>query len=370
MLPATSTHRFSLADVMPNCLSALSGEAGPLGLPPVEHAVVLLVDGLGERQLRERSAHARTLAGALGPRSAIGSGFPTTTASAIATLTTGERPGRHGLFGYEVLDPARDRVVNQLSGWDAGMAPERWQPVATVFERATAHGIRALAIGPARYADSGFTRAVLRGAEYLPAASIADRLARAAAAIRRPGRSLVYVYVPELDVIAHRAGVDSAEWVAALEALDGEVRQGLHAYGPGRGLLVTADHGILDIPAEAQIVLEPALLEGVRHVAGEPRALQLHLEAGADAASLMARLAARLGKRAWVASREELVASGALGEIDRALLPRLGEVLVIARTRIALYVDPESRGRGMIGQHGALSPEETAVPLLRFGAFA
>ena len=37
---------------------------------------------------------------------------------------------------------------------------------------------------------------------------------------------------------------------------------------------------------------------------------------------------------------------------------------------VAFYTDPDDRGRGMVGQHGSLTPAETAVPLLRYGAFA
>ena len=94
---------------------------------------------------------------------------PSTTAAAIASFTTGRMPGEHGLVGYRVLDAAHDRLVNQLNGWDAGMVPETWQRAATVFETARHSGIRSFAVGAARYADSGFTHAVLRGADHVAA---------------------------------------------------------------------------------------------------------------------------------------------------------------------------------------------------------
>ena len=106
MLPAAKTSRFSLADVLPNCLEALAGRTGRLGLAPVTHAIVLLADGLGRTALDSHRGHARTLASRLDLDPAISAGFPTTTASALATLTTGELPGRHGMVGYRVLDPA------------------------------------------------------------------------------------------------------------------------------------------------------------------------------------------------------------------------------------------------------------------------
>ena len=116
MLPATKSGRPSLADVLPSCLAAIFGEPNSLALPPVDRAVVLLVDGLGVSALRARAGHARTLARALTKASVATAGFPTTTAANLATLTTGEPPGIHGLVGYTVLDPAHDRIVNQLTG--------------------------------------------------------------------------------------------------------------------------------------------------------------------------------------------------------------------------------------------------------------
>ena len=54
------------------------------------------------------------------------------------------------------------------------------------------------------------------------------------------------------------------------------------------------------------------------------------------------------------------------------VLPRIGDVLVAARKRVAYYDsrDTRSTGRNMVGQHGSLTADETRVPLLRFGAFA
>ncbi|CAN5158832.1 alkaline phosphatase family protein [soil metagenome] len=371
MLPALKTDGLRLADVLASSLIAVRREPNRLGLPPVDSAIVLLIDGLGGDALKARAGHARTLAGALTGRSVIESGFPTTTAAAIATLTTGVPPGQHGLVGYSVLDPAHDRVVNQLSGWDDRLDPLTWQLVPTLFETASAEGIDAIAIGPERYHDSGFTRAVLRGARYLPAASIADRMNRAAESLRAPGRRLVYVYVPELDQAAHAHGADSAEWVRALESTDAAVAGLVAALGKRDGLLATADHGLLDIPQHAHVLVEGPLLQGVRFIAGEPRCLQLHLEPGADADAVAERWRDAEGHRAWVATRAEAVDAGWFGHVRPEVLPRIGDVLVAARKAVAYYDGrlANGQGRSMVGQHGSWSPAELRVPLLRFGAF-
>lgn len=97
------------------------------------------------------------------------------------------------MVGYRVLDRASDRLVNQLSGWDDRMLPEQWQPHPTVFERARDEGVRASVVGPSRYAQSGLTRAILRGADYRPAQSVAERFASARALLDEGGRQLVYL---------------------------------------------------------------------------------------------------------------------------------------------------------------------------------
>ena len=378
MLPAPRPDGPSLADVLQSCLGAVSGGSGTLALPAARRAVVLLIDGLGADQLKAHAGHARTLAAALGARDVIESGFPTTTASALASLTTGVRPGVHGLVGYSVLDPQNDRVVNQLTGWDDRLDPATWQRQPTLFEQAVDAGFEASVIGPERYRDSGFSAAVLRGARYIPAATIADRLTRAAALVREPGApGILYVYVPELDMAAHAHGVASARWVAALEQVDAAARDLIAALPRDTGLLVTADHGVLDVPLQGHLLIDgaPELIAGIRHVAGEPRCLQLHFEpdlSETERAALVALWRDAEESRSWVATRQEVIDSGWLGTVHPSVEARLGDLFVAARKTVAYYDgrSASAGARSMVGQHGSLSPAELRVPLLRFGAFA
>jgi predicted AlkP superfamily pyrophosphatase or phosphodiesterase len=246
-----------------------------------------------------------------------------------------------------------------------------------VFERAARAGIRTYAIGQPRYSDSGFTHAVLRGAEYVPGRLVADRFEAARSILRTPGPSLTYLYVSELDTVAHASGWESAAWTAELEELDGEVSRLSAALGRNDGILVTADHGVIDVPHTAHVLFDtvPELVDGVKYVGGEPRCLQLYLE---DRSSAVADRLASVwreveGERAWIATREEAIGAGWFGgTVAEDVLPRIGDVIVAARRRIAYYDsrDLSQSGRTMIGQHGSLTPEETRVPLIRLGAVA
>ncbi len=370
MLPGPQPGRVSLADVARSCLESTAGSANPLGLPAVQSAIVLLVDGLGADILRARDGHARTLAGELSKTTTIETGVPTTTASAIASLTTGTLPGEHGLVGYTVLDADHDRIVNQLSGWDDRLDPYTWQLVPTLFETAA---VAAYAVGPERYRDSGFSRAVLRGAQYRGSATILGRL-ELAVRLAREAPAIVYVYAPELDQACHAHGWESQQWTDALEQVDSAVRTIVPTLGAGVGLVVTADHGVLDVPHHSHVLFdaEPELVAGVRFVAGEPRMLHLHLDQGVDAAALATTWRDAEGDRAWIATRAEAIEAGWFGPVLPVVAPRIGDVLVAARKAVAYYDsrDATGHGRTMVGQHGSWSPAETRVPLLRFGAYS
>lgn len=378
MISATGSSRPSLADVLTSCLDAVAGRTNALALPRVDRAVVLLADGLGMSSLRQRLGHARTMANAVTKSSVAHAGFPTTTAANLATLTTGVAPGEHGLVGYTVLDGAHDRIVNQLSGWDDDLDPATWQRSATVFETAASEGIPGVVVAQPRYRRSGFTKAVLRGARYLPGKTIADRFQAMRAAMDEVEAGIFYLYVPELDQTAHSHGWESGLWTQRLESLDAELHWFARSLTDREGLLLTADHGVLDVPAHSHVLFgdDQFLVDGIRFVAGEPRCLQLHFEPDASPrlrAAMLDRWRAAESGRSLIASRQTAIDEGWFGPVVAPdVAPRIGDILVAARKAVAYY-DVRSASQSaqlMIGQHGSWSPEESKVPLLRFGAFA
>lgn len=357
MLPVNPADSRRLADVLPSTLAALRGEPNPLKLQPVRSALIVLIDGLGHLQLSQHRGHARVLGGA--PGKSMVSGFPTTTASALTSLATGTHPGTHGIVGYDALVPGVG-VRNQLREWGEGMDPLTFQLCEPLWS-----SCRTAIVAEQKYAGSGLTQAILRGGDYVGKDKLEERVTAAISALRT--HELVYLYLPELDRIGHDHGVASDRWVSMLETLDAHVAE--LAQAARGGMLVTADHGMLDVPKERHIVMGDSL-RGVSAVAGEVRARQLHLDDPLLAPDAAAELREEFGEVAWVGTRAELLESGWLGQVDQSVVPRIGDVLVAAKSTWAFYPSDGDPSMGMIGQHGSFTDEELRVPLARFGAWA
>ncbi len=371
-LPADPPRSRSLTGVVEQSIAALTGESE--WFAPARSAIVFLIDGLGSHNLAARRGHARFL-GAVGGRKDIArTVFPSTTAAALSSLLTGTDPGVHGIVGYRARIPGTDTAPNQLHGWETdGLDPHTWQRSEPLFARRSAAGRPSFVVSRPSYTGTGFTEATLRGAEFFPSDDLDERVHLAAdLAARHPG-SITYLYAPELDTAGHRDGWESDRWTDALERVDAAARRLADAIDAHTGVLVTADHGMVDVPAHKHVLLRAGdpRLDGVALLGGEPRMLHLYTEEGrADAVASLWRESE--AARAWVMTRDEAVAADLFGAVDDDVRPRIGDVLVAARGRFAYYDDREAdkRPQRMVGQHGSLTDEERTVPLLRLGAFA
>jgi len=371
MLPSAPQSARSITGVASDILASVSG--GAAALASVRSAVLVVIDGLGALQLRAHAGHARRLTADMAKKDVAHSVFPSTTATALTSLLTGVDPGLHGLVGYSVLDRAGDRLVNQLSGWESsGLDPLEWQSAPTVFETARRAGHPTFAVGLPAYATSGFTQATLRGADFVVGHSPRERVQKALQLAAENDGAIVYCYLPEVDKAGHKHGVDSPAWVRALEEIDAAFAEPVP---PGVGVLVTADHGMVDVPAHRHLVfgMDDHMLDGVRHVGGEPRMLHVYLEPDASHEHILETWRRATEGAADVLSRQEAVSAGLFGAITSdAVAQRVGDLVVPARGLWALYdgVNGDRRAQSMIGQHGSLTPEERLVPYLRFGAYA
>jgi len=347
--------------------TSTGGAAATLGLDPSRRTCVVLVDGLGHDNLAERGGHAPTARRALPDGLRLTTTFPSTTTAALGAFGTGAGPGATGMLGYTIRNPRTGELAN-LVQWTGMLEPAAWQQVPSVFERLVGAGVPVRSVGPARFAGSGMTNASLRGAGYLPAESLADRVDAAVHGLRDDG--LVYLYWGDVDKIGHHHGPSSWQWGDALESFDAELSRLLRLVPRGTRVLLTADHGMVEVDGARRwdVAQVPALREGVALVGGEPRATHVYLEDPGTVEAAAARWRDVLGEAAVVLTRAEVVGSGVLGAIAPHVLPAVGD-LVVAMTGRATVVDSRTQtpaSLGLLGVHGSLTPTEMTVPLLRW----
>ena len=359
-----------LSQITPSIFSSLGLESAvdhlAVGQSPKGRELLFLIDGFGFDTLATYADVMPTMSRMFN-HGLIQTAFPSTTATSLATLTTGEMPGAHGMLGYTVQVPrSGGRLLNALK-WDERVDPENWQPVETLFQRATAAGINVTHVAAKRYENSGFTRAVFRGAQYKGANVVTDLISETKAALQATP-SFVYLYVNDLDTAGHSDGVGSDKWIAALSMIDQMVSALMKEVPRGTRIWVTSDHGMINVEEKIVIGVDNPLMQGVSVVAGEPRARHIYLEsdslqARAETASLWQEY---LQEKALVLTRENAISTNLFGsDVSPDAFDRMGEVIAIARGGLVLLdADRVDKEGAMVGHHGADSDIESQVGLL------
>jgi hypothetical protein len=340
-----------------------------------------MIDALGWELLQTNSVRAPFLTSLIKPRLFLSAGFPSTTAVSLSSLGTGYPPGQHGFVGLTMALPDYDRPFDVLTWRLVGRdpdaqpqlpVPEQIQPRRTLFEKAVRAGSAVTAIGPIELAGTAFSRAVLRGGHYRGSFSFADLVAQTAEVMRdgtnrhSPGTTFVYAYHAELDTLAHLRGTESEAWKLHLEHVDRMVLELAERMPPDTLLAVTGDHGIVDLVDSEQVDVarHPFLLDGVRFIAGEPRARHVYCLPGAEA-DVLATWQGVLGGAMWILSREEAVLNGWFGPVTPQHRSRIGDV-VAAACGGTTVVDSKSNPKEaqLLAYHGSLTSQEQLVPLI------
>jgi hypothetical protein len=365
----------TICDILPSAAALLGVPGGDDRLEvaarvgDVRRIAVLLIDGMGYELLPRMAPHAPLLAsvlsGQVGTLDQLRCSFPSTTPTSLVSLATGALPGAHGILGFTLNIPGSDRVLTHIT-WRGDPPPTEWQPVPTWFERIAAAGTSVGAVLPAFFEGSGLTEAAYRGARFRGVGRDDDYAHRLLSELA-DGPGLVYGYRSALDTAAHLFGIASPEWARAAAGVDALLAR-LVAELPGdAALLVTADHGGLDVGPDARVdvATDARLAAGVRVVAGEPRVRYLHAIDGA-VADVLATWREVLGDRAQVLARDEAIAAGLFGEVSAANAARIGDVVVICTGELAVLAtdrEPPETAK-LVGFHGATTDVETAIPLI------
>jgi hypothetical protein len=342
-----------LTGIAPSLVGAAPNDWLPEPVRDARSVVLLLLDGLGWNAIDPELTP--VLSGLVG--GSITTVAPSTTAAALTSLTTGLPPSRHGIVGFRMR--VNGGVLNTLAWKSTARRPP---DVFDVQRHAAFLGREVPVVTKSEFRRTQFTEAQLRGTRFVGWGAVSTLVEHCHRLVAE-GERLVYAYYPGVDTVAHEFGLADRYYRAELRAADALVGAILDVLPESAALLVTSDHGQVDVPSDGWLSVDD-LEPMIEAQAGDARFRYLHAKPGA-AADLADAAKAAFGRQAWVLTREELFASGWLGPRPEGPIGnRVGDVVLAARDLVA-FVDPALPGEsGLRSMHGSVTTAEMQVPLV------
>ncbi len=374
----------SILDLMDSVVAARGGAAGGAGLRNVDvsdwseaRSIVLLVlDGVGMAQLDMLPADSFLRRHCAATLTSV---FPSTTAAAITTFMTARSPAAHGLTGWHVrFDEAgldgRVLAILPVKPRDGGrLSVDPPSVLASVCRAPSLFAslpARSCVISPVDIVGSPFNRHHGSGAECVGYAGLRGMLDAISGALNQSEPpAYVYAYWPDFDHCAHMHGCRSDAALDQLRLVDQALCEWVRNRPPdGSLLLVTADHGFIDGPAQRLIEIEhcPEIADCLAApLSGERRAVFCHLKPGRTRDFERAMRALDHACVVW--SSADLVTAGRFGPgvAHPRLLARIGDFTLEMKDDWTLRDTlPGERRHRLVGVHGGTSRDEMIVPLV------
>ena len=340
-----------------------------------DHLVLVLIDGFGMvmvDSLPEGAFMRRHV------QEEMRTVFPSTTAVALTTLTTGRWPAAHGVTAWWTHLPDLGSAANTLQYTaragnrdllERGIDPKRSFPVPSMWA-----GIPrdAALVIPQEITDSvysgyfsGGRRAIGYDSVRAGVDAVIERVNNASE------KTFTYFYISQVDSLAHRQGWERPEVLRAMREMDTHMARLRSELGSNARMVVTADHGFMDAePRNRHSLKLTRQIQPLLRVApsGDARVIYLHTLSWAKE-RVRRYLEPRFGERFVVVDTEDAIAIGLFGpdDIEEDVRERFGDMMIISMGADVLEYNP-GRGPGRMlllnGHHSGLSPEEMEIPLI------
>ena len=365
---------------------------GDVDTSGVENIILLLCDGLGYEEWKRQSRR-----GFIGSMSAKGSVrpittvFPSTTAAALTTVSTGLTPQEHGLPEWFVYMQELGEVIVTLpfsrvgeSGRDTLVGtfnPKALFDGRTIFQRLKDEGVESTSVtsrGLARTAYTTVSRAGSRVAAYNTASDLAVSLRRLVQ--KSKGPNLFYVYWSYVDTIEHIYGPNTDEAYVEASLISHALQEGflsrLDTNAAKKTLMiVTADHGQLQVQPENTLYMNRfrRLIRALKKTPsgaeippwGSARDAYLSVEES-ELEKTREYLERRLDGVASVLPTEDAINQGIFGvnRPTRKFRRRVGNLMVLPHGNGTVwYKYRKGDSLNLRGHHGGLSRDEMTIPL-------
>lgn len=333
----------------------------------------VLVDGLGCALLERLPEACFLRQHVVGELRAV---YPSTTAAALTTLATCEWPCWHAVPGWWMRLAARklDAVVlpfterrTETSLAEFGVSASEVFPLPAVWSRTEC---AIASIVPEHIASSVYSLYASGGSARLGYRDLGHALELARTAILNPyGPRFVYLYLPFLDTLCHRTGVAAAEVIDLLTTLDGALATLCAQVRRAGTVVISADHGQIDVPRHRVHVLaarDPLVRMLVCQPSGEPTLPIFHVRPGRED-EFAQQFRARFGDVFVLLTPDEIEGMRLLGpeKLSATTRQRLGTFAAVGLEPATFYVKPlVGADPAHVGVHAGLSREEMVTPLI------
>ena len=338
-----------------------------------EHVVFVLLDGLGMNIVRRLPADT-FLAGNL--RGQLNATFPSTTACALTSVATAAYPNRHGVTGWfthlpehaltAMVLPFAERFSTQPLV-KRGIRPEDVLPLSPVCAKMK---WEALTLVPAYIANTTYNIYSRGGTEGMGYESLTDGISKVIQHVMSAdGPTYTHLYLHDIDTLCHHVGVNHDTVLPLVIGIDTELQRLATALAGRARIVVTADHGLIDVPKPDQALLragDPMLELLVVPPSGDARMPIFHVREGKRDA-FVGMFGDRYADRIVLveveeAERMELFGPGPMSPVARR---RFGDFIGVPFQAATLSYHPPHKAVTdlYLAVHGGLSPEEMTVPL-------
>jgi hypothetical protein len=371
---------------MPNTVDLARAMASLCGVPGVslsenaidmvgrigdrDHIVFVLVDGLGMNVVDREDA-----AGFLRTnlQMELQSVFPSSTAPALTSIATGCWPAEHAVPGWWTYLPDAGITATILpfierysktSARRRGADPSTAYPAEAVAPRMTRQRLRVM---PQAIAESVYSAYSSGDAPVVAYQSLREAVDAIYEEVSQAGvPAYVYFYIPFVDATEHDRGPDHPEVKKVLRRVTDRLVELVDRVNGRARVVVTADHGVIEIPEECQTRLadEDPLLELLEIPPScEPRVPAFHVKRGRHA-EFEQLFRDRFGERFALLTSDEADNMRLFGPMSLSgeTRRRLGDYIGMALGNYSLAYRPDTDT--MIGFHGGCHPDEMRVPLI------
>ncbi len=332
----------------------------------------------------------------------LSSTFPSITSTAILSINFGLPPTAHGILGHVIFFPEYGALINTLSMsgdktryrdaipraginvkallWDKGIPELLLETHPDIIQ---AEGL------PNEIPGTGLGRFYVLENNIATYDGIIDAFGMARRVLNQYLASPLFItlYFPLIDTLAHKYGAYSYEYKAGCNAFLQHLRAFIERMPPSEAkkttIVVCSDHGQNLLHSDRAIIIPEEELDEVRSSLKVPpghsgRVNHFYCKSAAKRRKLKKWLKKQIDNRALLLDPKELEQSQLLpAPVTRAIIQRLGDLLLIGRDGVSLRIERENFTNkswgllpwaGLLGNHGSVTADELYTPFLAFNA--